>query len=124
MSEFKKFITPIIEKDLVGMNSFVLKPKNPNSLTYYEGNLSKDGRWFVEKASSVTNSTSRLSKYKFINFVNYLISKDFELYLKNDKEIEEWLNEKLKGTKTAVWGKKSHRNDVVKYLENSVRRMF
>lgn len=33
-------------------------------------------------------------------------------------------NEKLKGTKTAVWGKKSHRNDVVKYLENSVRRMF
>ena len=33
-------------------------------------------------------------------------------------------NGKLKGTKTAVWGKKSHRNDVVKYLENSVRRMF
>lgn len=30
----------------------------------------------------------------------------------------------LKGIKTAVWGKKSHRNDVVKYLENSVRRMF
>lgn len=111
-------------KDLIKKYDNLMLKYGHNDNDSFQAQILKDGRYY--EVIMQKNGRSKTNTQMDLDDLSQWISWRFQdsFY---DPEIEVHLftfHQSLKGTKTAVWGKKSHRDDLASALSNNFKKML